>query len=98
MAPTSPRCHLYSTSGDYTVPNPSELQAWQYRSQSFGESPQKSWGAGHANQFFPPLGEAESWEVLLILWHYTRSRNSGISLLASMSLVLCSPRVQETFN
>lgn len=62
--------------GSLIVLDSSEHQAWQDKSQSFGESPQKSWGAGHANQFLPSprrvflitwLGQVLWWEGVLNL-------------------------------
>lgn len=49
MASISPCHHLHFSPGSLTVLDPSEFQAWQDRSQSFGESPQKSWVARHTN-------------------------------------------------
>lgn len=49
MVSISPCHHLHFSPGNLIVLDPSEFQAWQDRSQSFGESPQKSWGARHAN-------------------------------------------------
>lgn len=75
---------------DYTVST--RVSTLAYKSQSFGELPEKSWGPQYTNK---PLSSPEtSWELkglFLITWCCSRGRDSSerlswISLLASGSL------------
>lgn len=58
---TSSSCHLDSSPGGWTMLDPSELQDWQDRKQSFVDPSQEIWGCWtYKPAFFSLLGKAET--------------------------------------